>query len=480
MANFENDHQSNLDAALLALGLDRGSGRPLHVQLAEALRALVLTGRFGESRLPASRVLAAELGVSRMTVTAAYEQLIAEGYLAARRGDGTYIARHLPHLVTPPARPVPWNSADAAIRPFHPGMPDQRAFPHRSWARHLERAWRAPEARLLGQAESLGWFPLREQIAAHLANWRGLDCSPEQIVVSAGAWDGFDMLRGAGLLRGESLALEDPGWPTLYRLVKMAGLTPVPLRIDASGFPSAQIPPGTATVVVTPSRHYPTGLAMPLARRLELLHWAEAAEGLIVEDDYDSEFRYQGQPLPSLAGLDRLRRVIYMGSFSKLLSPALRIGYLVLPEALLKPVLGYLAVTGSRASLAPQPALASFMRSGEFATHLRRMRRTYARRQAGLLRALEPSASLIQLRPDTAGMHLCLPLTARLRAVTDDLAICAAAAARGLGPGALSAYSRLNDAPQGLLLGYAAFSEMQLDRAAGVLNHVLQSISAGA
>ena len=140
MANSGNDHQSNMDAALLALGLDRGSGRPLHGQLAEALRALVLTGRFGGSRLPASRILAIELGVSRMTVTTAYEQLIAEGYLAARRGDGTYVAQHLPHLAAPAPRTAPRKAADGTIRPFHPGMPDQRAFPHRLWARQAGRA----------------------------------------------------------------------------------------------------------------------------------------------------------------------------------------------------------------------------------------------------------------------------------------------------------------------------------------------------
>ncbi|RMC38095.1 PLP-dependent aminotransferase family protein [Paracoccus alkanivorans] len=474
MSNTDKNHQSNLDAALLALTLDRIAEHPLHLQLSESLRALVLTGHYGGQRLPASRVFAGELGVSRMTVISAYDQLIAEGYLIARRGDGTYIAKHLPHLVAPVSRPAPSTQMTRPFLPFHPGIPDQTAFPHRPWARHLERAWRAPEARLLAQADPFGWLVLRAAIAAHLAAWRGLDCVPEQVVITAGAWDGFDILSGAGLLRGQRLAMEDPGWPTLYRLIEHAGLRPVPLRIDTNGFVSTRIPERVANAVVTPSRHYPTGIAMPLARRLELLHWAKTQDGLIIEDDYDSEFRYQGQPLPSLAGLDGLRRVVYMGSFSKLLSPSLRIGYLVLPEAHLNPVRAYLSAIGARASLLPQPALASFMESGEFATHLRRMRRIYARRQAWLLQELTPVSDLLDLRPDATGMHLCLSLHPKLRAATTDQELAAQGATHGLSLRALSTQAKLPDPPQGLLLGYAGFTEEQLAQAASALVRLLR------
>lgn len=471
MANFDKNPQSNLNATLLAMVLDRAAPQPLHLQLAGALRALVLCGRHGGQRLPASRVLAGELSVSRMTVTSAYDQLIAEGYLIARRGDGTYIAGHLPHLVAPAPRPAA-GPKPAQVLPFHPGMPDQASFAHRAWARHLERAWRAPEAGLLELADTFGWHPLRAAIAAHLAAWRGLDCVPGQVVITGGAWDGFDILRGAGLLRGEKLAMEDPGWPTLRRLITRAGMTPAALRIDGDGLDPALIARGVTGAIVTPSRHYPTGIAMPLTRRLELLHWAEAAGGLIIEDDYDSEFRYQGQPLPSLAGLDGLTRVVYMGSFSKLLSPSLRIGYLVLPEAHLTAARDYLSVTGARASLLPQPALARFMESGEFSAHLRRMRRVYARRQAWLLRELAPASDLLELHPDAAGMHLCVPLRPVLRAT--DQQIAARATAQGLTLRALSAHAHLPDPPQGLLLGYAAFDEDQLSQAARRLARVLR------
>ncbi len=473
MANIDKNSQSNLNAALFAVTLDRAAEPALHLQLAGALRTLVLSGSHGGQRLPASRLFAAELSISRLTVTAAYDQLIAEGYLVARQGSGTYIAEHLPHLIAPEPRPVS-APKPARVLPFHPGVPDQAGFPHRAWARHLERAWRAPAAGLLELADPFGWYPLRAAIAAHLAAWRGLDCTAEQVAITGGAWDGLDILRGAGLLRGRRLAMEDPGWPTLHRLVARAGMSPEPLRIDRDGFDPALIPPDISSAIVTPSRHYPTGTAMPLPRRLELLHWAEAEGGLIVEDDYDSEFRYQGQPLPSLAGLDGLRRVVYMGSFSKLLSPGLRIGYLVLPEVHLAAARDYLSVTGARASVLPQPALAEFMASGEFSTHLRRMRRTYARRQAWLLRELAPVGNLLKLTPDAAGMHLCLPLRPELRAT--DRQVAALASAQGLTVRALSAHAQLPDPPQALLLGYAAFAEETLAVAAKTLIEILRNI----
>ncbi|WP_371743914.1 PLP-dependent aminotransferase family protein [Mangrovicoccus sp. HB161399] len=448
---------------------------PLHLQLAGALRGLLIGGGFAGERLPPSRAMAGELGVSRMTVTTAYDQLAAEGYLSARQGSGTFVAAHLPHLAPPAAPRAALPAPPQMPHPFHPGMPDQALFPHRLWARHLERAWRSPEPALLAaRPDPFGWAPLRAAIAEHLAAWRGLGCSPEQVVVTAGAWDAIDILRGAALPPGARLAVEDPGWPVLQRLLERAGLVPEPVRIDGDGLDPAHLPAGLAAAMVTPSRHYPTGAALPLARRLALLAWAERRDALVIEDDYDSEFRYQGQPLPSLAGLDGLRRTIYMGSFSKLLSPGLRIGYLVLPRPLLDPVRAHLEVTGTRVSLLPQPALAAFMSSGEFATHLRRMRRIYARRQAFLLQALEPAAGLLELRPDPSGMHLVLRLGPALAGRATDREIAAMAEAEGLLVRALSAHARLPDPPQGLILGYAGFGEDRLGRAAERLVAVLR------
>lgn len=461
MANSAKNHQSNLDAALFSLSLDRGAG--LAGQLLAALRETILDGAHAGCRLPASRVLAAELSVSRLTVTTVYDQLTAEGYLTARPGAGTFVAQDLPHLAPPPATAPPPPPRPRPILPFRHGSLDQGLFPHRLWARHLERAWRAPEPALLGRADPFGWAGLRQAIAEHLAVWRGISCEAGQIVITAGARDCVDILAQALLPRGAAVAVEDPGWPVLHDLFTLAGSRPLPLRIDAEGLDPATLPLAARAVLVTPSRHYPTGVAMPLARRLALLAWARQADGLVLEDDYDSEFRYRGQPLPALAGIDGLQRVLYAGSFSKLLSPSLRIGYLVLPERLVGRVQDHLRRTGPRASLLPQPALARFMASGEFATHLRRMRRIHAARQAALLAALQPLAGLLTLAPDPGGMHLTLPVRPGLT----DRAL--AAAAGTLAVDTLSDHCRLPDPPQALILGYTAFDEATLRAAAAAL-----------
>ena len=497
MASIDKKSQSNLtqpgfEAALFALTLDRSQPAPLHQQLCDGLRALLLRGGdLAGLPLPPSRSLAAELSVSRMTVTTAYDQLMAEGYLTARRGSGTFVAADLPHLAPAPQNAPPPAPPPAAWQIFQTGLPDQSLFPHRDWARQMDRAWRAPDPALLGRPDPFGWMPLRRAIAAHLGAWRGLDCQGEQVVITGGAWDGVDILArallpppaqtGPAQTGPAHIALEDPGWASLHHAVRDTGHIPLPLRIDAEGFDPARIPDptaaATAAAIVTPSRHYPTGRPMPLTRRLALLDWAAAQGTLIVEDDYDSEFRYQGQPLPALAGLDQQGRTIYMGSFSKLLSSALRLGYLVLPEPAIAPVQSYLAQRGARASLAPQPALAGFMDSGEFATHLRRMRRSYARRQVVLLDALAPLARWLDLAPDPSGMHLCVPLRPCLRAHTCDRAIAEAGRALGLRIGALSAHAVLPDAPQALLLGYSGFDEAQLRDGAARLCRLITGLT---
>ncbi|OOY24125.1 GntR family transcriptional regulator [Thioclava sediminum] len=478
MSSFAKMHQSNLNASLFGLSLDRHSGVPLHAQLTQALREMLRAdpAAAGE-RLPPSRALAEELSVSRMTVTTAYDQLIAEGYLSTRPSGGTYVAEDLPHLAPPAPRDASHSQPHAAQTwlPFQPGLPDQALFPHRLWARHLERAWRNPDPALLDRPDPFGWPSLRQAIRDHLAAWRGLDCATEQVVITGGAWDGFDLIARAALPPGALMATEDPGWATMGHVLAASGITERPVRIDAEGLDPADLPPETRAVTITPSRHFPTGIAMPLTRRLALLDWARERDALIVEDDYDSEFRYRGQPLPALAGLDGLQRVIYMGSFSKLLSPALRIGYLVLPERLVTPMRTAIATTGSRVSMVPQPALASFMASGEFATHLRRMRRHYAKRQRYLLSELAGLEDYLQLQPDPSGMHLCAGLGPAL-APFGDRAISERAKAEGLTLRALSSHARLPGAPQGLLLGYAAFDERALSTAANTLRTLLKTL----
>lgn len=477
MASSEENLQSNLDVTLFGLSLDPAARRSLQAQLIDALRTLIReTPRVSGARLPASRKLAAELSVSRTTVQIAYEQLVSEGYLETRAGSGTFVAADLPHLSPPPEAAPHSAQTPEAWRPFHPGVPDQTLFPHRVWARHLEQAWRSPDPGLLARPDPFGWLALRRAIAAHLGAWRGLDCRPEQIVITAGASDALDIAFRAFLPPGPLLAIEDPGWPPLLTLLAGCGIISRHVAVDDNGLDAALVPDRAAAVIVTPSRHYPTGVTMPLARRMAVLDWAERAGGLIFEDDYDSEFRYKGTPLPSLAGLDGLRNTIYIGSFSKLLSSALRLGYMVLPERLVDSARAYLSRVGARTSLTPQPALAAFMDSGDFARHLRRMRRVYAKRQRLLLSQLEPLSDLIVVEPDPSGMHLCCPLQPALARITSDREIAQRAAARGLALRALSSHSVSRDTSQGLLLGFGATDETALVAAVDTLSDILRGL----
>ncbi|WP_102226825.1 MocR-like pyridoxine biosynthesis transcription factor PdxR [Acidimangrovimonas sediminis] len=485
MATFAKSSQSNLSRDLFALTLDPGSGVALQAQLLDALRAILAAapGRAG-ARLPASRTLAAELSVSRTTVQAAYDQLMAEGYLVAHRGSGTFVAEEITHLAPPPpGEPAPQRAVRAPDRaepcgwqPFQTGIPDPALVPHRQWARHLERAWRDPGPALLGRPDPLGWQPLRVAIADHLAAWRKLDCDPDQVVITSGAAEAYEIVFRGLTPPGQAVAVEDPCWPRAREVLATAGARPLPVRIDRDGIDAARIPAEATAVVVTPSRHYPTGRSLPLSRRVALLDWAARHGGLIVEDDYDSEFRYRGSPLPSFAGLDGLRHVIYVGSFSKLVSGSIRIGYMVVPRAHVAQVRAYLDRAGARASLVPQPALAGFMASGEFAVHLRRMRRIYAQRQTHLLAALAPVRDLLDLAPDAAGMHLCLPLRPALSARATDREIARRCAGAGMQVGALSSHCVLPGAPEALLTGYAAFPEEALSDAAARLIAVLREV----
>ncbi len=477
MSNIDKKYQSSLDGELLSLALDPNEKVPLQIQLLEGLRAIIVSAwEYAGARLPASRMLAAELSVSRTTVQAAYDQLISEGYLYTRRGSGTFVAQNVSHLASPsprttvdPQKVTPW-------RAFQTGLPDTSLMPHAQWARHLDRAWRKPDPGLLGRADPMGWYPLRRAIADHLSAWRHLNCDPDQIIITSSAWEALELICRALIGAGRTVAVEDPCWHKTRDVLSMTGLGVRPVRIDSDGLDPARIGPDAAAVIVTPSRHYPTGGNIPMPRRSLLLAWAARNNGLIIEDDYDSEFRYQGAPLPSLSGLDGLRHSLYLGSFSKLISTALRIGYLVIPKHFIPKARTYLEQVGPRASLVPQPALASFMQNGEFAVHLRRMRRIYAQRQSHLITELGPVRDLLDIQPDVAGMHLCLPLRPGFSAKTTDREIRDLARGAGVSVGALSEHCVLPEKPQALLLGYAAFDEQQLSHAASRLISILQSL----
>lgn len=478
MTNPAKNHKANLDAALLGLSLDRAGEVPLHAQLTEALRGLILDGRAPSgTALPASRALAQDLGVSRVTTLAAYDQLLAEGYLEARRGAGTWVAPDLPPRPDSPAQAVgPEPAGPQPVPVFHPGLPDLAAFPHAQWARHLDAAWRHPDPALLDLPDPLGWPPLRAAIAAHLSAWRGLDAAPGQIVITSGASEALDLL--ARLLPTDSAVhVEAPCYGPVLDRLRAAGHVPVPLPTDADGLDTARLG-RAAAAITTPSRNYPQGMTLPLARRLALLDWAAQGDRLVIEDDYDSEFRFEGTPLPALAALAP-DRVAYVGSFSKLLTPSLRLGYIVLPPARVAALTALIRQAGPQASLLPQPALARFMERGDFATHLRRMRRLYGQRRRQLMAALASALPGIVIPRDIAsGMHLVCDLGL---GTPPDREVAAMARAAGLGLRALSTYPEAPATLSGLVLGFAAFPEAALDAGVARLASLLsQRVGTGA
>ncbi len=459
--------------ASLELGIDRGQHETFQAQIARQLRDLVLSGRMKpRTRLPSSRALGEQLGVARATVVEAYEQLLGEGYLETKLGSGTTVAAELPESllttgkVLAPSRQVPAQAKREPARPFRAGLVDWEHFPHDEWGRMLGRHWRNPSITLLEHNDPFGWMPLRKAIAAHLYDWRGIACEPEQVIVTAGGSDAFDLVRRVAFKPGDRLWLEDPGYPTARRIFALGGLKLVAVPVDDEGLIVATARsrhPWAKGAFVTPARQYPTGVTMPVTRRLELLAWAQDADAIVVEDDYDSEYRYVGRPLPALMSLDRNDRVIYSGTFSKVFSPIIRLGFIVVPRRLMGLFRQERSVFGSPPSLVVQPALAQFMGDGQFAVHIRRMRRLYATRRQRLMAALAPGIpQLFQLDAPPSGLMLLL----RFPPTVSDETIEKALLNAGIETQTLSSHYAGRRRRQGLLLSFAGFHEADLEKAA--------------
>jgi len=485
---------------LLHLDIDAEGSSPLHRQLYEGLRKAILAGRLApRGRLPSSRALAAELGISRNTVLSAFEQLAGEGYLEARQGSGSRVAAMLPDPPAPvaagspasrrlrPAKPEPDAAKPGLSRrglaltaafsaraargqgAFAPAVPDLEIFPFELWSRLLARGWRRPDPDMALGRDPAGYPPLRAAIADYLRRVRAVRCEPEQIIVLSGIRQAVDLAVRLLLDAGDRVWLEEPGYAGVREVLRAAGATLVPVPVDGEGLSvkaGAKQAPDARLACVAPSHQYPLGTVMSLGRRLELLAWARGAGAWIIEDDYDSEFRYAGRPLAALQGLDADGRVIYVGSFSKVLFPSLRLGYLVAPPALVDGFTAARATLDDHAAMTAQPALAAFIAEGHFAAHIRRTRKLYAARQSALLTAAERHLTgLLELTPASAGMHLLARLAPRLIARMDDREATARAAAHGIAVAPLSAFHMTNPRRQGLLLGYAGVPEPQIEPA---------------
>jgi GntR family transcriptional regulator/MocR family aminotransferase len=481
--------------------LARDGAASLQAQLYDALRGAVLDGRLPVgARLPATRELAADLGVSRNTVVGAYARLTAEGYLDSRVGDGAYVARALPEallqarraigappagsraalsergrrLVANPVSPAP-TGRDGGPLAFRVAMPAPDAFPEREWTRLVEHRLRRP-ADWLGYGDPAGYRPLREAIAAYLGAVRGVRCDPGQVVVTGGSQQALDLAARLLLDPGDAVALEDPGYPGARAVLLAAGARLQPVPVDAEGLivGSAQGSAlgGARLIYVTPSHQFPLGSTMSLRRRLALLDHAARAGAWVLEDDYDGEYRYAGRPLPALQGLDDAGRVIYLGTFSKVLAPGLRLGYVVAPPALTDAFVAARALTDRGSPGLEQAVLADFVAGGGFARHVRRTRLLYAERQHTLVEAARRDlGGLLEVRPAAAGMHL----VGRLPAAANDRLVWGRLADAGVSSMPLSACALAEPPFPGLVLGYAAASPDELREGVRRLRAVLAS-----
>ena len=460
------------------------SDRATYRRIYEQLRRQILDGqlRSGE-RLPATRQLAAQLGVGRITVSRAYEDLAAAGFVEGRHGSGTYVtggatgARSVGAFGEPPplsgwarralAQPLPALAGPAEALPFdfRPGTPDWEAFPRRVWWRILGRRLR--EGALARYGDPAGYPPLREAIARHVALSRSVACGPEQVVVVNGAQQATDLLARLLVDPGDRVVVEDPGYPEARQMFAAYGAELAPVPVDGAGLEVDRLPPGGARLVyVTPSHQFPTGVTLSLERRLGLLAWAEAHDALVVEDDYDSEFRHAGAPVESLQGLDRAGRVLYVGTFSTVLFPMLRVGYVVLPPSLVEPFVQAKWLADRGTGTLEQQALADFLAEGHLGRHLRRVRRLGRARRDALLVALRRHFGTTAALPSAAtGMHVMVRLDG-----VDAAALAAAGRHRGVGvyPAAPYYAARAAD-PSALLLGFGALSEDAIEEGIGRL-----------
>ncbi|HEY7210192.1 MAG TPA: PLP-dependent aminotransferase family protein [Bryobacteraceae bacterium] len=475
--------------------------------LYNALRSEILEGRLGPgNRLPASRELARQYELARGTVVRAFDELKAEGYLEGSTGSGTYVSNVLPEVlfearktaapgrsekspnepsVSEYARRVrPFPSYEPrAPRAFRANIPALDLFPMTLWAQLAARRLRRFSVNALAGCDALGYLPLRQALARYLNASRGVKCAAGQILIVSGAQEALDLAARVLLDRGDRVAIEDPGYVGAARVFESCGAKISPVSVDAEGLRARELyacglyKSQPRLVYITPGHQFPLGMTMSLSRRLELLEWARASNALIFEDDYDSEYRYSGRPLPALQGIDRHERVLFAGTFSKVLFPALRLGYLVIPPALVDRFAAVKSVSSRHAPVADQAVLADFMEQGHFARHLRRMRQVYSERLTVLMEsAREKLAGLLEISPIEAGLQTVGWLTSGI----DETAAIREAQARGVEVMGLEhAYRRSKPVRAGLHLGFACVDPKEIRRGVRELAVALAPLTSG-
>jgi GntR family transcriptional regulator/MocR family aminotransferase len=461
------------------IAFDRASGR-FHKQVYDGYRAAILEGRLrAGQRVPSTRAAARELGISRLPVLNAFEQLQHEGYLESRAGSGTYVSASMidrangsrrnprsgarsPTLPSP--IPKAWRDAGASmpqadLGAFRVSMPALEHFPHKTWARLVSRHVRRMPIELMAYGEPAGHLPLRRAIADYLRAARAVACDASQILIVSGSQMALQLCARVLLTAGDSFGFEEPGYPGARNALGATGAVLRTVAVDWDG-PMVQSmdrdKQAARAMYVTPSHQYPLGVSMNVARRLQLLDWARRHRSWIIEDDYDSEYRYASRPLPALHGMDEAARVIYIGTFSKVLFPALRVGYLVAPPSLVDSFIAHRDAFDLFSPTLYQLALADFLCDGHFGRHVRRMRAIYLGRRDVLVEAIRRRLDgILTIVNSDAGMHL----TAWLPAGIDDREVVRHAAMRGINATALSSCYAGKLGRPGLVLGFGSIRE---------------------
>ena len=475
----------------LHLLIDRSSGVPIHRQVYEGFRRAILDGllRPGQ-RVPSTRALAVDLAVSRLPVLTAYDHLLHEGYLDSRVGSGTFVSSAIPDdLLRSPGAPAaavrpgaarrvpgppPRVSGERGLGPFRMSLPALDRFPHAAWNRLVARHTRALTPRQMAYGDPAGLVPLRAAIAEHLRAARAVRCETEQVLIVSGSQAALRLATAVLLSRGDRVAVEEPGYPGARAAIGAGGAELVSVPVDEEGMSVDSLRRRGRKVraaYVTPSHQYPLGMSMTAARRFALLDWAFRRDAWVLEDDYDSEYRYVSRPLGALQGMDAHERVIYLGSFSKVLFPAVRVGYVVVPPSLWQRFVDAREAFDLFPPSLYQLVLAEFLREGHFARHLRRMRGVYLERRDALLTGLaRHCGDRLAVYNADAGLHVAMLLSAEL----DDRDVVQRMAERGLAATALSTCYAGTLRRNGLLLGFGGSTPRRVTEATQALGEVVR------
>jgi GntR family transcriptional regulator/MocR family aminotransferase len=489
------------EAIAPVIAVDRKAAKPLHKQIYDGFLAAIVGGNIRPGqRVPSSRTLSVELGISRIPVLNAYAQLLAEGYFESRKGAGTFISESLPESLTiceegaPPSAQAgsgprrvarrallltkiergPWSGGWGAFSVHQPAFD---RFPFPIWSSLITRHSKSPRLSAIHNTDPRGSESCREAICTYLRTARAVHCDPSQVMVVAGSQQALEISARVLLGNGSPVWIEEPGYRLARNVFQGAGCRLVPVPVDEDGMivsAGIKLCPKARAVYVTPSHQYPLGSTMSASRRMQLLNWAQSAGSWIIEDDYDSEYRFESMPIASLQGLDRNARVIYVGTFSKVLFPSLRLGYMVIPADLVEHFISVRVAMDIFPPYLHQEAITDFIREGHFARHIRRMRLLYSERRTALVKSIrEQFGSSLEIHGTQAGMHLAVTLPKGL----SDREIATKAARNGLWLWPLSP-SYLGEVPrQGFILGFGNTAVEEMSRAVSQLRAELPGMN---